>query len=281
MSNIKKEDTLGDRVKGFETLFAKSSLDEDQPICVRIDGKAFHTYTKGLARPFDQRLSQAMIDTMKFLIEKTDARLGYTQSDEISLVFFKTALKQQGMFAGREQKLTSVLASMATAKFNAEVMKNIPEKSDILAFFDCRIWNVPTLTDAAEVFVWRQEDAIKNAISMAASSEYSTKQLHGKKSREKIEMLKDKGIEWSDYPEFFKSGTFAKKENVMLDLEDGTQCMRTKIETFHLPRLRSKLDFEDILFSPIFKQYQEKNEFNKALSELNNQKFDKTKKLSL
>lgn len=271
MSDIKKQDLLGDRVKYFETIFAKNSLDEDKPICVRIDGKAFHTYTRGLGRPYDQRLSQAMIDTMNFLIEKTDARLGYTQSDEISLVFFKTALKQQAMFAGREQKLTSVLASMATAKFNSEVMKNIPEKTDMLAFFDCRIWNVPTLKDAAEVFVWRQEDAIKNAISMAASAEYSTKQLHGKKSREKIEMLKEKGIDWLSYPEFFKSGTFARKSNFELELENDKTCLRTKVENFHLPRLRLNQDFENVLFAPVFEHYKKSLE-DKLKNKENNQK---------
>lgn len=258
MSEVKSGfDNLGDRVKSLEIVSARAVLNEDDPICVRIDGKAFHTYTKGLARPYDERLSQAMINTMNFLIEKTDARLGYTQSDEISLVFFKMAAHQQGFFAGRVQKLTSVLSSITTAKFNSEIARLIPEKENQLAFFDCRVWSVPTLTDAAEVFVWRQEDAIKNAVSMAASAYYSSKQLHMKNSKQKIEMLKDKGFNWEEYPEFFKSGTFAMRKNYMLTLEDNSTCMRTKIDNFHLSRLKFQENFESVLFDPVFEQYKE------------------------
>jgi len=173
----KKNDAFGDRVKELESASAKVVLDESQPICVRLDGKAFHTFTRGLARPYDERLSKAMIDTMNYLVEKTDARLGYTQSDEITLIYFKTAPHQQTYFGSRVQKLNSVLASMATAKFNHEVNKNIPEKEDVFAFFDCRVWNVPTLQDVADVMIWRQDDAIKNSISMAAHAKFGDKNI--------------------------------------------------------------------------------------------------------
>lgn len=260
----KKNDAFGDRIKELESV-SEQILDENQPICVRIDGKAFHTYTKGLARPYDKRLSDAMIETMNYLVEKTDARLGYTQSDEISLVYFKTANHQQNYFGSRVQKLASVLASMTTAKFNAEVHKNLPEKSDVFAFFDCRIWNVPTLQDAADVFLWRQEDAIKNAVSMAAGAFYSHKQLHGKKSIEKIEMLKDKNISWEEYPEFFKSGTYATRKHIEVKMdeemkafkgnEDKVSYLRSSIENFNLPRLKHMEDYQAFLFNPIFAEY--------------------------
>lgn len=262
----KKSDTFGDKVKELERAQAAVCLDEEQPICVRIDGKAFHTYTKGLERPYDQRLSNAMVETMNFLVEKTDARLGYTQSDEISLVYFKTAPYQQSYFGGRIQKLTSVLASMATAKFNQEVQNNIPEKKDIFAFFDCRVWNVPTLQDAADVFIWRQEDAIKNAVSMAASAYYSHKQLHGKSSREKIEMLAEKGISWDNYPEFFKSGTYARKSLEMMPMPEELKKMpgnegkdfflRSEIENVYLPRLRKQENALDLLFKQAFEKHE-------------------------
>ena len=141
----KKNDELGDKLKALEMKYAGEKLDENLPICIRIDGKSFHTFTKGLKRPYDERLSNAMIETMNFLMDKSDARLGYTQSDEISLVLFKTASYQQGYFGSRVQKLTSILASMATAKFNDEVSKNISEKKIYYAFFDCRAFNVPSL----------------------------------------------------------------------------------------------------------------------------------------
>lgn len=261
----KKSDAFGDKVKALEALSAKEVLDENSPICIRIDGKAFHTFTKGLARPYDERLSQAMINTMNFLVEKTDARLGYTQSDEISLVYFKMSNYQQTYFGSRVQKLISVLSSMATAKFNDEIRKNIPEKEDIFAYFDCRAWNVPTLQDAADVFVWRQDDAIKNAVSMAASAHYSHKQLQNKSSLEKKQMLADKNINWDQYPNFFKSGTFAMKKHKEVELSEEMKkydsnnntdsCLRSYIENFSLGRLHKMENYQAILFEPIFNEY--------------------------
>lgn len=256
---------LGDRVKYFESLQTTVMLDEDQPICVRIDGKNFSTYTKHLKKPFDERLSKIMISTMNHLVEKSQAKLGYTQSDEISLVFFKTDENQEMFYAGKIQKLASILASMATAKFAQEISKvtGIPEKADDLALFDCRIWNVPTLYDAAEVFAWRQDDAIKNSISMAAYANFSHNSLQEKNSRTKIEMLAEKGIVWDDYPEFFKSGTYAKRTLVNVPMtdemrkfpsnKDKESFVRTDIVNFHHERLsRASTPIDEILFQHVF-----------------------------
>ncbi len=263
----KKNDAFGDKVKAFESASAKVVLNEDQPICVRLDGKAFHTFTRGLARPYDKRLSDAMVATMNYLVEKTDARLGYTQSDEITLVYFKTAPHQQGYFGSRVQKLTSVLASMATAKFNHEVNNNIPEKADTFAFFDCRVWNVPTLQDAADVFIWRQDDAIKNSVSMAAHAKFSDKKLLGKSSREKIAMLAEVGIDWHAYPDFFKSGTYAMRKHKRVEMPEELKSkkgnegkeyfMRSYVDNFSLKRLRHQENVVDVLFSPIFEVHKE------------------------
>lgn len=263
----KKNDPFGDRVKELESASAKVLLDENQPMCVRLDGKAFHTFTRGLARPFDSRLSKAMVDTMNYLVEKTDARLGYTQSDEITLVYFKTAPHQQTYFGSRVQKLTSVLASMATAKFNHEMSKNIPEKADVFAFFDCRVWNVPTLQDVADVMIWRQDDAIKNSISMAAHAEFGDKKIFGKNSKEKIDMLKDVGIDWSAYPDFFKSGTYSMKKHKHVVMPEELKAkkgnegkdtfLRSYIDNFYLERLRHKENPVSILFDPVFAVHKE------------------------
>jgi tRNA(His) guanylyltransferase len=259
-----KKDTFGDRIKEFESAAAKVMLDEDQPLCVRIDGKAFHTYTHGLARPYDERLSNAMVETMNFLVEKTDARVGYTQSDEISLVYFKTAPHQQSYFGSRVQKLVSVLASMATAKFNDVVHKTIPEKAEGFAFFDCRVWNVPTLQDAADVFLWRHDDARKNAISMAAYAYYSHKQLMHKNSGEKIAMLKDKEIDFDAYPDFFKTGTYAMRAHQRVQMDEQMKTLpgnkgkdsylRSYVKNFYLPRLRGT-EYMDVLFAPVFEEH--------------------------
>lgn len=265
--NDKKNDTFGDRIKELESASAKVVLDENQPICVRLDGKAFHTYTKGLKRPYDERLSKAMVDTMNYLVEKTDARMGYTQSDEITLVYFKTAPHQQTYFGSRVQKLNSVLASMATAKFNHEANKNIPEKADVFAFFDCRVWNVPTLQDVADVMIWRQDDAIKNSVSMAAHAEFGDKKILGKNSKEKIDMLKEVGIDWMAYPDFFKSGTYAMKKCKEMPIpeelknkkgnEGKETFLRNYIDNFYLKRLRNVEDPVSFLFDPIFELHKE------------------------
>lgn len=259
-------DTFGDQVKSLESKYAKVKLDDDAPFCVRIDGKNFSTYTHNLKKPYDERLSKIMIKTMNFLLEKTDAKLGYTQSDEISLVFFKTAPHQQHPNGAKIQKLTSILASLATAYFNHEVNHSIKEKEGVLAFFDARVWSVPTLKDAADVFVWRQDDAIKNSISMAASAYYKNhKHLQGKSSKERLEMLKEKGIDWEAYPDFFKSGTYAMKRHVQVQMDEVMKShksnagkdsfLRTEIFNFSAPRLKRMDNYEQFLFDPIFEEH--------------------------
>ena len=199
-------DKMGDRLKMFEGIEAGRILIPNLPICVRVDGRAFHTFTRGMNRPYDERMSKAMIETMKYLVKKTDACIGYVQSDEISLVLSDT---KDPLFGGRVQKLTSIIAAMATAKFNDEIHKSFPDKP--LAEFDCRVWNVPNRTEAANTILWREFDATKNSISMAARSVYSDNQLLNKNSSDKQELLWQKGINWDKYPVFFKRGTYARR----------------------------------------------------------------------
>ena len=204
-------DALGNRMKQYEGIEANRTLIPRLPIMVRLDGKAFHTFTKGLKRPYDERFSNLMIETTKFLVDKTNARIGYVQSDEISLVMHLEDIESEPMFGGRICKLTSVLASMCSVFFNSKLKEFVPEKANLLAYFDCRVWNVPDLTEAANVLVWRELDATKNAISMAAQSMFSHKQLQGKNGKEMQEMMHTKGINFNDYPSFFKRGTYLRK----------------------------------------------------------------------
>lgn len=205
-------DDLGDRMKSYEMAEAGRMLMHGLPIMLRLDGKAFSTFTKGLQRPFDKRLTDLMIDTTKFLVEQTNATIGYTQSDEISLCIYSDDLKEQLFFNGRIQKLTSVVASMASAFFNRNLPNALPEKADKFAYFDCRVWNVPTLSEAANVFVWRELDATKNAIQMAAQHYFSHTSLHGKHGAELQEMLfSEKQINFNDYPSFFKRGSYIRR----------------------------------------------------------------------
>src|SRR5690606_26266119 len=115
---------------------------------------------------------------------------------------------------GRVQKLTSILAAMATAKFNALLPERIPERAGKLALFDCRVWTVPSREEAANVFLWRERDAIKNSVSMAARHYYSHAQLDHKDASDMQEMLFAKGVNWNDYPAFFKRGTYVQRRVV-------------------------------------------------------------------
>jgi len=206
-----KHDTLGDRMKEIEQVEAGRKLDLTLPICIRLDGKGFSKFTKGLRRPFDERLSRLMIEVTKYLVKVCGACLGYTQSDEISLVLYTKNLGSEPFLGGKVQKLTSILASMATAKFNSLLADSIPEKASQLAFFDCRVWNTPTLEEGMNTFQWRELDASKNSVSMLAHDHFSHNKLQSKTCDQMKEMLSEHNISWTDQPDFFKRGTFVQK----------------------------------------------------------------------
>jgi len=190
-------------------------LTPNLPVCARIDGKAFHSWTRGLNRPYDERIQELFNQTTLFLVEETKACIGYTQSDEISLIFYNYGKPEsQIFFNGRVCKMTSVLASMATAKFNSLVPELLPEKSSKLAFFDCRVWTVPDMTEAVNYLIWREQDATRNSIQMAAQSVFSHKQLQNKNNKELQEMLFQEGINWNNYPVRFKRGAYFQRKTI-------------------------------------------------------------------
>jgi tRNA(His) 5'-end guanylyltransferase len=208
-----KNDDFGDRMKLYEGAEAHRKFMPLLPICVRLDGRGFSKFTRGFERPYDQRMRDAMVATTTHLVKATNACLGYTQSDEISLVIYSDSMKSQTFFDGRIQKLVSVLSAMATARFMKEMFERFSvERMSMLPLFDCRAWNVPNLVEAANSFLWREIDATKNSISMAASCYYSHKELTGKTGPEKQEMLWQKGVNWNDYPAFFKRGVFVQRK---------------------------------------------------------------------
>ena len=253
-------DKLGDRMKLYEQMEAGRKLKPGLPICIRVDGRAFHTFTRGMKRPYDKEMSEAMIYTMKNLVEETDACIGYVQSDEISLVLSDM---KAPLFDGKIAKLNSVIASMATAYFN-EYIHNTSYSEKPLAFFDCRCWNVPNRIEAVNNILWREFDATKNSISMAARSVYSDKQLLGKNSSEKQDMLMEKGINWNDYPVFFKRGTYARRvvttrkftEDELNSLPEHHEARRnpdllitrSSIETFDMPIFTKVLNKTEVVF---------------------------------
>lgn len=207
-------DALGDRQKWYESRYTNDQFLPYVPVLARVDGRAFHTFTKGLERPYCKELSRLMIETTKYLVQETNARCGYTQSDEISLVWLAEDWESEIFFAAKLQKMNSVLASMTSVYFNRFLPKYLPVKKDEMPLFDCRVFQVPTEFEATNCFIWREQDATRNSLQMAARAYFSHQELHNKGSSELHEMLFQKGINWNDYPRFFKRGTYVRRRVV-------------------------------------------------------------------
>lgn len=202
-------DTLGDRMKLYEGTYAQQRFLPGIPIVARIDGRGFSRFTRGMNRPFDKTMSDAMIHTTRELVKHTQASVGYTQSDEITLIWYSNDFKSKVWFDGRVQKMVSILGAHATLYFNQYVNKHMPQYAKRNPTFDARVWNVPTLQEAVNVLIWREWDASKNSIQMAGHNYFSNAQLHKKNTSEIQEMLwSEHNVNWNDYPRFFKRGTY-------------------------------------------------------------------------
>jgi tRNA(His) guanylyltransferase len=244
--------SMGDRMKGYENSF-RFTLPKRMPVLIRVDGKAFHTFTKGMERPFDEKLSRAMWETSKYLCENIGGcKLAYTQSDEISLLITNyDKLTTQSWFNNNLQKIASVAASMATAKFNEGIHKDYPDKP--LALFDARAWVLPK-EEVNSYFVWRQNDATKNSISMVAQSQFPHKELQGLKGYQlQDKLMFEKGINWNDLPTWQKRGATVEKETYSpFPLSDVT---RTRWVIQPIPPVFSKnLDYVNDLVNPQVKE---------------------------
>lgn len=214
------QDELGTRMKGYEKIFTEARISDEVPVYVRLDGRSFSKFTKGLDRPFDARLSGIMLDTTETLMRESKADIGYTQSDEISLGFYvKDKENSQFMFDGKLQKLASTLASLCSVRFYQLYVERIGEPKS-LPTFDARILNLPTDDELRNMFVWRQIDATKNAITMVAHHVMGHSAIMNMNSQEKIRRLAtDHNINFiDDFPEYFKRGTFIHRTNVLRHL---------------------------------------------------------------
>ena len=209
------KDDFGDRMKFYEGAETKRNLLPMVPAMARLDGRSFSAFTRKMERPFDKRFTSLMVATATYLAEETNAKMTYTQSDEISLTWLAENFESEIFFGGRIQKMTSNLAALATGFFITNFQNYFEDFAmPSIPSFDCRVWNVPNTIEGANVFLWREKDASKNSISMAASAYYSHKLLMNKNSSEKQEMLWKKGINWNDYPSEFKRGTFIQKRKI-------------------------------------------------------------------
>ena len=245
-------DELGRRMKDFYETIPKTKLMRRTPVAIRIDGKAFHTFTRGMKRPFDDILIETMQQTMKCLCENIQGCvLGYTQSDEITLILIDyQKLTSCAWFDYEVQKMCSISASMATMAFNKFFRTNVIEYNeqynvtssidfddgydwqygnrlaDALkkgAMFDARCFNIPK-EEVTNLLYWRQLDATRNSIQMVGQANFSQKELHGKSCNKIQDMLMlEKNINWNDFPVYQKRGSCCIKryfQNEDVDIKD-------------------------------------------------------------
>lgn len=184
------------------------------PIMVRLDGRCFSGLTQQCVRPFDPGFHTLMCKVVNNILEDCSAPCAYTESDEITLALWHEDRESQPYFGGRVQKVVSSLAALASAWFNAHRIGQGIRLSERIALFDCRAWQVPSLEEAANVFIWREQDAARNSVQMAARAVFSHKQCHKKNASELQDMLHEKGINWNDYPAWAKRGTYLIRRKV-------------------------------------------------------------------
>ena len=225
-------DKLGERMKGQYEDRYRFSLPRRTYTIIRLDGKAFHTYTRGLNKPFDIGLIVDIdMAIIEMLPEIQGAVFAYTQSDEISVLLTDFATPNtDAWFDGNLQKMASVSASIMTAEFNRLRIKRYMTYDDgktyidmndfglslnnwTSAYFDARAFTIPDRIEVMNYFRWRQQDCIRNSVSMVAQSLYSHKELHGKSTSDMHEMIHQKGKNWAtDFTDGEKNGRIIVKE---------------------------------------------------------------------
>lgn len=230
------KDDLGDRMKEFEGV-TQTSLLRRTPVIIRLDGRAFHTFTKKFTAetdpslkdgPFSHILHDIMVITSQALFHYIqNAEFVYTQSDEISILLKDwTRLPTDQWFGGNIQKITSIAASMASTCFNFQLQRvpswtkvvhesgtfvtpaitPVPTYMGEIPLFDARVFNVPK-EEVINYFIWRQNDATRNSINMLARFYFSHKELHQKSTSDVQDMLMVKDVNWNDLATWKKRGT--------------------------------------------------------------------------
>lgn len=288
-------DELGTRIKKLEYQTTGTRLMPGLPVVCRIDMRAGHTFCRGLNKPWCLEYVETMQEVTKFLIEETHANLGYVQSDEISLCWLDV---DKAPFDGKLFKLESVLASLATAKFITYISEQAislqidnesdyhclsidPERLDqftklddkvstIIPSFDCRVFQVPNEIELANIFVWREIDAVRNSVSMLAQANFSHKELQGKDRKQMLTMLEEKGIRWNELRSDLKQGAYFKRVLIEKYLEDeiwnkipeskkpeNRYCIRSEIQRYELPSMSKVKNKVGVYFyneEPIMKE---------------------------
>jgi len=215
MSNVSK-DSLGDRQKAYEKA-ADTVLPKRMPIIMRLDGKAFHTYTRPLKEPFHEGMHKCMLGTMEALCnEVQNAKVAYTQSDEITILLNNwQELNTESWFGNRQGKMIGDGAAIASTAFNDYAATHMPANvRRKRARFDCRVFVVPH-DDVCNNFIWRQQDATRNSIQMLAQSQFSHNELHGVNNKQaQYKLLTERNINWNDLDVWKKRGSTWKKDGI-------------------------------------------------------------------
>lgn len=279
-------DELGKRMKEYYESIPKTRLMRRTPVAIRIDGKSFHTFTKGFQKPFDEVLIKSMQETMKYLCENIQGCvLGYTQSDEITLILvdYKN-LNSSAWFDYEVQKMCSIVASMATMAFNqffkesidnyefdwkcslvpqsvqiqeqhekyVDVLKNAAKKG---AMFDARVFNIPK-EEVTNLIYWRQLDATRNSIQMVGQANFSHKELQNKSCNMIQNMLLiEKDINWNNFPTHQKRGSCCVK---IYQIDEETWASHAEDKLMPNGRTRWDIDTEIPIFKDECRDYVER-----------------------
>ena len=235
---------MEERIEGYEKQ-GDFSLIQGLPIMIRFDGSSFSKFTKGLNRPFDQRLTDLMIEACKFIVEHTNARCGFVGSDEITIVLYEDDINSQTMYGGRVCKPQSELAAKLSVRFNKLLPDYLLEKVGLEPYFDAKCWNVPGVDEVANCFLVRENSVTKNAITMAALTLFSTNELKCVNGKDKQEMMFSKGINFNDYPVSFKRGVYVQKKK---EFKKFSTEELDKLPTKHKARVNPDLEVERSVF---------------------------------
>lgn len=270
---------LGDRLKQIESNYTGEDHDFPEALpryngftlvpgglfpVIRVDGHCFHTFTRKLQKPFDRSMERAMRDAMEELVKFFQAKVAYTQSDEITVVLPDTTQA----FSRKTHKLASLAASVASVAFVTSMERQQPgfleRYEGKLPVFDGRCFGL-TRPEVSDCIVWRQRDCIRNAVSAAAQSKFSHKQLLGKNTDDKVAMLAESGIDmWNDYGPNSVFGTFARRRVYQVVLTEAeiselpekhnlrtggsNTCVRSEIQRIASPRLSTVNNLDAFLF---------------------------------
>ena len=244
---------LDDRFNKYQDIY-DHKIPEEHCFCIRLDGHGFSKFTKGFEKPYDKFFSMAMVYSTADAIKEFSARAGYTQSDEITLLFDApdTNKNQTHLYAGRLQKLVSLTASFISIKFNIYLNKFVNEfvttennqtiyKTETInkinkccAYFDARILSFPKSYNYELVnhLIWRSNDCCRNCIQTYAHYMFGPKKILGLNCGQMLELLAEKNIMWSDIPDWQKYGVFVKKELVTIITEEYGPVARARITAF-------------------------------------------------